>query len=224
LHEVILVDGRSTDGTLETARALCPGIRTVSQPGRGKGDALAAGYAAVTGDIVVTLDSDGSADAKEIPAFVGTLLAGADFAKGSRFLDGGGSADITRFRAMGNRCLTLLVNLLYRTRYTDLCYGYNAFWARHIPLIAVGYDGFEFEMLVNCRIAKVGLRVVEVPSFELPRIHGESNLNAIRDGIAVLKAILKEHRRKLPREMTHRGPILESSFSMESPEKQEISA
>jgi glycosyltransferase involved in cell wall biosynthesis len=224
LHEVILVDGLSVDGTVETARALYPGIRTVAQDGRGKGNALAAGYSAVTGDIVVTLDSDGSADPREIPAFVGTLLSGADFAKGSRFLQGGGSTDITRFRSLGNKCLTILVNMLYRTRYTDLCYGYNAFWARHIPALTVDYDGFEFEMLVNVRIAKVGLKVAEVPSFELERIHGESNLHAIRDGVAVFKAILREYRRKLPSHAARRERPALRGYDAEDTDRPEKTA
>ena len=142
------------------------------------------------------LDADGSADPKEIPQYVRALLDGADFAKGSRFLQGGGSADITRLRSLGNKCLNILVNILYRTRYTDLCYGYNAFWSRHLAVIDVDCDGFEVETLINVRIARAGLRVREVPSFESSRIHGVSNLNAVRDGIRVLKTILSERRRK----------------------------
>jgi glycosyltransferase involved in cell wall biosynthesis len=200
LHEVILVDGRSTDNTIEVARALYPDIRVVHQTGRGKGDALAAGFAGATGDVIVMLDADGSADPDEIPRFITALLTGADFAKGSRFLPGGGSSDITRFRTLGNRGLNFLVNVLYRTRYTDLCYGYNAFWRYCLPFMDVNCDGFEVETLINVRIAKARLQVAEVPSFERSRIHGVSNLNAFTDGWRVLKTILKERitPRRLP--------------------------
>lgn len=198
LHEVVLVDGRSTDGTPDVARQLYPSVKVISQRGRGKGDALAAGFAACTGDIIVMLDADGSADAGEIPLFVGALEAGADFAKGSRFLQGGGSADITHFRSLGNRCLNILVNVLHRTRYTDLCYGYNAFWRRHLPVINVDCDGFEVETLINLRIAKAGLAVREVPSFEYHRIHGVSNLRAVPDGCRVLRVIFGEWLHKEP--------------------------
>src|SRR3982751_1935014 len=128
IYEVLLVDGYSTDGTVEAARAALPDIRVMTQPGTGKGAALAAGLAECTGDVVVMLDADGSADGREIPRFVDALVAGADLAKGSRFLDGGGSDDLTRLRRAGNRALCGLVNVVYRTRYSDLCYGFNAGW------------------------------------------------------------------------------------------------
>ena len=129
LFEVILVDGASLDGTIETARRLLPDVHVVHQTRSGKGNALACGFAASRGDIIVMLDADGSADPQEIPRFVDALLDGADFAKGSRRLEGGGSADITRIRSLGNRFLSLLVNRIFESDYTDLCYGYNAFWA-----------------------------------------------------------------------------------------------
>jgi glycosyltransferase involved in cell wall biosynthesis len=192
LHEVIVVDGHSTDNTVAAARGLWPGVRIVMQTGRGKGNALAEGFAACTGDIVVTLDADGSTDAAEIPRFVAALCNGADFVKGSRFAQGGASSDITFTRSLGNRALNAIVNALYGTRYTDLCYGYNAFWARCLPYMRVDCDGFEVETLINVRIAKAGLVVHEVPSYERDRIHGMSNLNAVRDGTRVLRTIALE--------------------------------
>jgi glycosyltransferase involved in cell wall biosynthesis len=192
LHELIVVDGHSTDNTVAAARGLWPDVRIVMQSGRGKGNALAEGFAACTGDIVVTLDADGSTDAAEIPRFVAALCNGADFVKGSRFAQGGASSDITRARSLGNRALNAIVNALYGTRYTDLCYGYNAFWARCLPYMRVDCDGFEVETLINVRIAKAGLVVHEVPSYERDRIHGMSNLNAVRDGTRVLRTIALE--------------------------------
>jgi glycosyltransferase involved in cell wall biosynthesis len=199
LHEVILVDGHSTDGTIEVARRLRPDVRVVTQSGRGKGNALAAGFAAATGDIFVMLDADGSTDAAEIPRFVAALCNGADFVKGSRFAQGGASSDITFTRRVGNWALNTLVNTLYGTSYTDLCYGYNAFWARCLPYMRVDCDGFEVETLINVRIAKGGLVIHEVPSYERDRIHGRSNLHAVRDGVRVLRTIARERRSTRPR-------------------------
>jgi glycosyltransferase involved in cell wall biosynthesis len=192
IDEVVLVDGNSTDETVAVARRLRPDLRVVTQTGRGKGNALIEGFAAASGDIIVMIDADGSTDGREIGSFVQALLDGADFAKGSRYAPGGGSDDISRLRSLGNLALTGLTNLLYGTRYTDLCYGYNAFWARHLDALALDCDGFEIETLMNVRAAQARLRIAEVPSHERLRIHGESNLNAARDGWRVLKTIFRE--------------------------------
>lgn len=214
IFEVVLVDGNSTDGTVEVAQELFPTVRIVGQDRRGKGNALSCGFAACRGDIIVTLDADGSADPMEIPLFVRALRDGADFAKGSRYLAGGGSADITHFRNAGNQALGALVNALYGTRYTDLCYGYNAFWARCLPHLNVDCDGFEVETLLNIRVAKAGLQVAEVPSFEERRINGESNLHTVRDGFRVLRTILRERFRAGPK--IEATPVVQAE-SLESP-------
>jgi glycosyltransferase involved in cell wall biosynthesis len=191
-YEVVVVDGYSSDGTVETARSLRPDALVLHQRRKGKGDALARGFAAATGDIIVMLDADGSADPTEIPRFVEALVGGADFAKGSRFLAGGGSSDITWLRRFGNAVLTRSVNQIFGCTYTDLCYGYNAFWRRCLEELSVSCDGFEVETSINVQVAKLGLAVTEVPSFERERFHGVSNLHAFRDGRRVLRTILAE--------------------------------
>lgn len=195
IFEVLVVDGFSTDDTTKVALQLRRDVRVIRQHRRGKGNALACGFANARGDVIVTLDADGSADPAEIGAFVQALEDGADFAKGSRFRDGGGSHDITRSRRAGNWVLSRLVNLLFGTGYTDLCYGYNAFWTRCLPAIGADCDGFEVETMLNIRIKRAGLKVVEVPSFERQRIHGESKLSILRDGLRVLRTIIRERLR-----------------------------
>jgi glycosyltransferase involved in cell wall biosynthesis len=192
VSEIILVDGNSTDDTIAVAQQLLPSIRIIKQIGKGKGDALRVGFAACRGDIIVMLDADGSADPKEISSFVGALIAGKDFAKGSRFIKGGGSHDITFMRRLGNFGLSKLVNTLFLTGFSDLCYGYNAFWKHCLDHIEIDCDGFEVETLINLRIHKANLKIVEVASFEYSRIYGESNLHAFRDGWRVLKTIMRE--------------------------------
>ena len=203
VHEVIIVDGHSVDGTPDVARELRPDVRIVTQTRRGKGNALACGFAAATGDIIAMIDADGSTDPAEIPRFVKSLTDGADFAKGTRFTAGGGSSDITRLRSAGNKLLCRLFNVLYRTRYSDLCYGYNVFWRDQVRAFALDHqdtapqwgDGFEIEALLSIRASVAGLAVTEVGSFEHPRIHGESNLNTFRDGFRVLRTIFAERGR-----------------------------
>lgn len=192
VDEVILVDGRSVDDTLAVARRCRPDIKIVNQIATGKGDALLAGFAACTGDIIVMIDGDGSTDGAEIVRFVAALVAGADYAKGSRFANSGGSDDINLVRRLGNRALCGMVNLAFGTRYTDLCYGYNAFWARHLPALGLDCIGFEIETMMNIRVAKAGLRIQEVPSHEFRRVHGVSNLHVFVDGWRILKVITVE--------------------------------
>jgi hypothetical protein len=220
VYEVIVVDGHSVDDTVAVARQLRPDVRIVYQTRRGKGNALACGFEAATGDVIAMVDADGSADPGEIPTFVQALVSGADFAKGTRFAAGGGSSDITRLRRLGNRVLTGMVNLCYGTRHSDLCYGYNVFWRKHVEALDLDTDsppprkgdgrlwgdGFEIETLIHVRIAEEGLSVTEVPSFEHPRIHGVSNLDAFSDGLRVLTTILVEHRRARRSNRARRHP------------------
>jgi glycosyltransferase involved in cell wall biosynthesis len=202
VDEIVVVDGFSVDGTVDAATTARPDVKIVRQGRRGKGNALAAGFEACSGEYVVMLDADGSMDPSEITKFVAALDAGADYAKGTRFAVGGGSEDITPLRRVGNRALNMLTNVLFRTRYSDLCYGYNAFRRQCIdlfdlePALHTGEsrwgDGFEIETILNTRVAKARVRVAEVPSFERNRMHGQSNLRTFRDGTRVLLTILRE--------------------------------
>ena len=206
IDEVIVVDGGSRDRTVAVARELRPDVVIVQQTRTGKGNALACGFAACTGDIIVMIDADGSTDPAEIPLFVKKLTDGADFVKGSRFNHGGHSHDITKLRKLGNDGLNVVVNVLFGTKFTDLCYGYNAFWRTVVPVLDLPDtklprktdgtkhwgDGFEIETMINIRAAVDGMKVGEVGSIEHRRIHGETNLNTFRDGFRVLRTIFSE--------------------------------
>ena len=207
VHEVILVDGHSVDDTVAVAQRVMPDIRVVRQTGNGKGNALACGFAAGTGDIVVIFDADRSADPAEIPRFVATLVDGADFAKGSRYARGGGSEDIPVLRSWGNGCLNFVANKAFGTRFTDLCYGYNAFWRDLLPVLdhppveaaapaggMVWGGGFEIETVIHCRMAAARARIREVSSVERSRIHGDGNVRTFSDGARVLRTIMAERR------------------------------
>jgi glycosyltransferase involved in cell wall biosynthesis len=207
-YEIVLVDGGSVDDTVAVTQRMRPDAVVVQQTRRGKGNALAGGFLAARGDIIVMFDADCSADPAEIPAFVQALVDGADFAKGSRFAAGGGSDDITGLRSLGNRGLNLVANIGFGTRFTDLCYGYNAFWRDLVPVLDLPAldlpapesgmlwgDGFEIETVINCRFAAADVQIVEVPSVEKERAFGESNLRTFSDGFRVLRTIASEYRR-----------------------------
>jgi hypothetical protein len=134
--------------------------------------------------------------------------------KGSRYLNGGGSSDLTMFRSFGNKVLTKIANNFFHQEWTDLAYGYAAFDRKLLSSLALtNYDalgslfshkaygqGFEIETLMFCRAARRGIKLVEVPAYENDRIAGASNLRAIRDGVRVLIALFVERARSIPKE------------------------
>jgi hypothetical protein len=131
-------------------------------------------------------------DPREIEPMVDALSRGYDLAKGSRFMPGGGTEDITWFRRTGNRGLLSITNLLYRTRFTELCYGYMGFRRDLLPRLRLTANGFDIEAQIVTQATRAGARIVEVPSFESPRRHGASSLNAVRDGFRILGVLLRE--------------------------------
>jgi glycosyltransferase involved in cell wall biosynthesis len=192
ISELIIVDGCSTDNTLDVVKQHCPTAIILTEARKGKGAALRAGFRIASSEIILILDADGSMDPAESIVLVGALIAGADFAKGSRFIQGGGTDDMTLFRMVGNWAFTTAVRVLFGGAYSDLCYGYLAFWAKHRVLLDPPCDGFEIETYLNIRALTSGLKIVEIPSLESPRIYGESHLRAIPDGWRVLKTIVRE--------------------------------
>lgn len=216
VSEVILVDGNSKDDTVAVARSLMPNIRVIGQDRPGKGAALRAGFQAARSDIIVMIDADGSTDPAEIPVYVGALLSGADFVKGSRFLQGGGTRDMEWYRKLGNWGFVQLVKWRFGGNFSDLCYGYAAFWRDVLPLLELDeIDGFEVETSMNIQALRSDLRVAEVASIEHARIHGTSNLRTFPDGWRVLKTIARESvtsprsgQQKRPRRAGKPDPII----------------
>lgn len=198
VSEVVLVDADSSDGTVEVARRVRQDVRVVIERALGKGVALRRGFAEATGDIIVMLDADGSMDPRELPRFVEYIVGGFEFVKGSRYMIGGGSEDITFVRNVGNRSLNAAVNLLYHSRFSDLCYGYSAFRRSCLDALELQAVGFEIETEMVVNALRAGLRITEVPSLELRRRYGESNLHAFRDGRRVLSELVNSKLKPLP--------------------------
>jgi len=190
VDEVVLVDGHSSDNTVEVARQLMPSIRVVMETKKGKGAAMRTGYKVSTGDIIIVIDADGSHDPREIPRYIMPLLEGADFVKGSRFAPGGGTTDMPRIRKLGNWGFVTLSNFLFSQSFTDLCYGFHAFWRYCLDSIHLEKaDGFEIDSALYLQAVKARLRIVEVPSFEGYRFHGVGKLQTVPDGTRVLRTI-----------------------------------
>jgi glycosyltransferase involved in cell wall biosynthesis len=200
VDEVIVVDGRSTDDTIEVVRTVRPDARIILERTPGKGAAIRAGFAAARGDFIVMIDADGSMDPVEIERCVSALRdrrvpehpGQYDMVKGSRFLRGGGTSDMSPVRQFGNDVLRRIVNVLYGVEFSDFCYGLIATRRDCVATLDLKRDGFEIEAEILLRAITTGLRIGEVASLEAPRLFGESNLSAWRDGRRVLKTILAE--------------------------------
>jgi glycosyltransferase involved in cell wall biosynthesis len=191
VNEVLVIDGHSTDKTVEVAKKIRPDIRIVGQPGKGKGDALKYGVGLASGDIIVTLDADGSTDPEDIPRFVEPLLTGNDFVKGSRLIKSCRS-NMRWHRWLGNKVLVFIFNNLFNARYTDVCSGYNAFWRTAYQYLSPSYDGFEMEQQILAKARKAGFKVVEVGHSDKGRLGSASKVSALKQGLRDLVVIVKE--------------------------------
>ena len=194
VDEVVLVDAHSIDDTVALARRTRPDIVIVYDDEPGKGAALRTGFRIATCDYVVIIDADGSMDPQEVIRYVTLLASGYELVKGSRFMSGGCSTDITLIRTLGNRGLVILANLMFKQRFTDLCYGYLAFDRLRMQELGLDSTGFEIEAEIVAKSAMNGLQITEVPTFETPRLNGVSNLHALRDGARILRTLLRERR------------------------------
>ena len=206
-----MVDGLSTDQSIAIARMIRQDVVIVHERRPGKGAALRAGFERATGDYIVMMDADCSMDPAEIPRFVALLAQDYDMVKGSRFQPNGGTADMTRLRKAGNHGLLRLANLIYGSRYTDLCYGYIAFRHDLLEQMQLDADGFEIEMQLVARATRAGARVTEIASFESKRMFGNSHLNTFRDGWRVLRTMLRERFRRVERHEVRTGPTVSDS-------------
>lgn len=195
LHEVIVVDDDSRDGSLDTARRVLPWVRTIPRAGAGRGSKLARGIAAATGDVIVLFGADGSTDPAEIPALVTALVDGADLATGSRFTPGGGSDAVGLLCRTRNAGLNGVANALFGTSYTDLGYGFTAFWADLLPQLELSGADTEIETVLSCRVAVAGLKIVEVPSIERRPVFGEPDTRTLAERARVMRTLLAERRR-----------------------------
>lgn len=196
VSEVVVVDGFSVDDTERVARVLRPDVLLVRQERKGKGAAIKAGFDHAHGDVLVVMDADGSMNGADIAAFRDRLVAGADYVKGSRFCPGAGSVDITRIRRLGDWGICMLLRIFFGASYSDGTYGFKGLWADVLDRIDIDSDGFEVELLIDIRAHRSGLRTAEVPCFETLRIHGNSNLSAVRDGFRCLRVIVRERLRR----------------------------
>ena len=186
--EIIVVDGYSIDRTVKIARD--NGAKIYFNKG-GKGSALIKGISKSKGDIVIFMDADLSHKPTELRRLISAIDSGYDVCMGSRFLDGGGSDDISFVRKLGNYFFIWLINSIYGSKYTDICYGYRSFSKKALKKLNLNETSFGIETEISIKAKKQGLKVLEIPSFERKRYTGAGKLMAVRDGLIILSVILK---------------------------------
>jgi glycosyltransferase involved in cell wall biosynthesis len=187
-YEIIVVDGYSKDKTVEYAKEM--GAKIIYD-NKGKGSALIKGFNAAKGRIIISMDADLSNRPNELKLLIAGIEAGYEVCMGSRFLTGGGSDDMPLIRKIGNKFFVVLVNMRYRSHYTDMCYGYRSFARGVSQRLHLKETGFGIETEINIKAMKLKMRVLEVPSYEKLRASGEGKLNSLSDGFIILKTILK---------------------------------
>jgi glycosyltransferase involved in cell wall biosynthesis len=197
LDEVLVVDGGSTDGTLDFFAAR--GVKVIRQDKRGRGEAFRIAAQQARNDWLIFFSPDGNEDPDDIPRLIDGLIAGHDMVIASRFMAGARSEDDDKFlfgsRRWGNLLFTWLVNVLCggRTRIHDTINGYRAITRQAFARLHPDAEGYAIEFQMSIRALQLGLRVLEIPTHESPRIgRGVSKLNAIPVGLKFAALLVRE--------------------------------
>lgn len=191
-YEIIVVDDGSTDGTSSLARRKGAIVIKIRK-NHGKGYALRKAFQRAAGDILITMDADGSHRPEEIPRLVTPLLNGADVATGARFNGEMQKGSTKRLHILGNTIFNLIIMILTRKSITDSQTGFRAFKKRVIDEIKLFSNGYEVETELTVKTLKNGFTVYEIPIAFEKRKNGISRVNPLFDGLRIMTTILKAY-------------------------------
>jgi glycosyltransferase involved in cell wall biosynthesis len=200
--EIVIIDGGSTDGTTEYCQE--QGITVLRQQNKGIPDAEDYAYHNTTGDIVIMFTPDGNSLPELLPNLCNKMREGYDMVIVSRYKDSAKSLDDGLITGLGNKLFTILVNVLFKAKYTDVLVGYRGYQRTAIDKMKLFRFTEEhwlrkrwfymnsWELGSAIRAAKLGLKVTEMPGMEPARIGGQSKLSIIKNGTGALLQIIHD--------------------------------
>lgn len=193
IDEVFVVDGGSTDGTIEFLDG--KGLKIIPQDIRGRGEAFRIGIREAKNENVVFFSPDGNEDSNDILKLLNGLDEGYDMVIASRFMRGSRSDDSDipfPLRGIGNKVFTLVVNILWGGKLTDSINGFRAIKKSKFKRINPDAPGFAIEFQMSIRALKFKYKIKEIPTYEGDRIGGKSTAHTIPTGWLLTKIILRE--------------------------------
>lgn len=190
VDEIIVVDGGSTDGTVEYARGA--GLHVHSQTSRGYGEGLLEAIRLSSCDVIIEFNPDGNSIPDDIPRIIAKINEGYDLVIGSRYREGAKSEDDDWLTAAGNWMFTRIVNLLFGTQYTDSLVGFRAYRREQALRLDLDAPGLSWPCQTSTRFARAGLRVTEIFAHEPARIGGKRKMMPFRTGLQITRLILRD--------------------------------
>ena len=191
VDEIIVVDGGSTDGTIEYFEAR--GIPVVRQKSKGVCGAYWECFDVATGDVIIPFSPDNNSIPELIPDLISEMKKGNDMVIASRYLPGAKSEDDDIVTAFGNWMFTKLVNLISGGKYTDTLVMFRAFRRELVESLKMDSRKIPvFEMLLCIRCAKKNKKVAEIPGDEPKRIGSDRKMNPLYNGSTLLWILFRE--------------------------------
>jgi dolichol-phosphate hexosyltransferase len=199
-HEVFVMDGGSSDGTVGVATGADAAV--IDDPGRGKGSAVRMAVDVVDADVLVFMDADGSHDPADIPSLALPVVRGdVDLCIGSRFAGGSDELSATvpqLIRTIGNIALNIAINLRWQCRLTDTLNGFRAVRRRAVASVGLREDRHTIEQEIVMKMLRHGYRVKNVPSHEYAREYGTSHINIWREWPMFVWCVVRNLIRRYP--------------------------